>query len=324
MANITKCVRQLTFLVQEGIVNYLDIASALSIVNRKLFDQGMCYGIESVEYSYLADPLTVDTTQLIVRTAGDSWPVHNGWVKSKAMWDQMQALVLEDNPSIAGKWHDYKVYLDGAHQQAAVVAPGINLPLTGDLVTPYSFTNGEWNYSTFVLPEHSVDAAGNPLAADECYMHLIGEDVPGAAGTLESAGIVKAYGLSRATVQDSAPNVPASFGTSFFNVLTDSGSQEPELADVIEDENDQPPYNPDAYPGGATNALSPNVTDIVYATLGSPEGRSRPFVAQCGLLSLEPQFYLAGEVAAYTAPMLVTVNLMAGSYKGVAAVRMGQ
>ena len=59
--------------------------------------------------------------------------------------------------------------------------------------------------------------------------------------------------------------------TSFFNLLTDSGSQEPELADVIEDENDEPPYDQDEYPGGGVNAIVPQ--PVHYAAVSASEVR---------------------------------------------------
>ena len=62
-----------------------------------------------------------------------------------------------------------------------------------------------------------------------------------------------AYADSRAAVNPDQPNVPAGMATSFFNLLTDSGSQEPELATVIEQEGDNPPYDLLNYPGGSAN-----------------------------------------------------------------------
>jgi hypothetical protein len=97
------------------------------------------------------------------------------------------------------------------------------------------------------MPQHEVETAGpdagKPLPAEEKTAVLVGPN----SGTKES--LINAYQESRATVQSPMPNVPAGMSGSFFNLLTDSGSQEPELADVIEDENDLPPYDRDAYPG---------------------------------------------------------------------------
>jgi hypothetical protein len=186
----------------------------------------------------------LSTIEVSVRTAGNTWVVHNAHVKGEALWHEMQELVLKDNPSIKGKWHDYKLVLS----TQMVTARQLN-------VKDGSGTDvkaGEWNLATYVMPQHDVNPAdGLPLAADEFGACLIGPDSP----SIKS--LVQAYEDSRATVSPDMPNVPTGVSTSFFNLLTDSGSQEPELADVIIDENDNPPYDIDEYPGGATNANVP-------------------------------------------------------------------
>jgi len=308
--------RKLSYLISAG-SSYCDVFRDLSALNRKLFRQGHSLVIERAEFVSVYDPALVDSVVVRAFTAGETWPVHNAHVKAKALWDEMNRLVLEDNPSVKGKWHDFKVYLDD--NMASGV---INQPLTPS--GPISL--GEWDYSKFVMPEHDVDpVTGQPLPADETFAHLVGDDV-GVIGAYDSVGLVKAYGLSRATVQDIDPNVPAAFGTSFFNLLTDSGSQEPELANVIEDANDEPPYDVDAYPGGATNC--PGVisyAEIGVSTLGSPLGMLSPFVAQCGLIKFDVTAYKNGVSVPLPGEALgLVLTVAAGNYKGVAAIPMGQ
>ena len=115
--------------------------------------------------------------------------------------------------------------------------------------------------------------------------------------------------------------------TSFFNLLTDSGSQEPELATVIEAEGNNPPYDLDNYPGGATNA--PDPVTVAYAAISSTEvdGHVGQFIAPCGLLQIEIKGYDASgnAIAAANMPEIdVLLHVAPGSYKGVAAVPMGQ
>jgi hypothetical protein len=314
--------RKLIYFLPSG-NSYCDVFRDLSAINRKLFRQGHSLVIERAEFISNYDPALVDSVVVRAFTAGETWPVHNAHVKAKAMWDEMNELVLEDNPSVKGKWHDFKVYLDD-HMHAGVIN------------APYSASGavglGEWDYLKFVMPEHDVNpGTGEPVPADETFAHLVGPDV-GVIGAYDSVGLVKAYGLSRATVQDVDPNVPAAFGTSFFNLLTDSGSQEPELANVIEDANDQPPYDVDAYPGGATNC--PGVisyAEIGASTIGSPLGMLSPFVAQCGLIKFDVSAYKNGleipfpESTPGTPGLLgIVLTVAAGKYKGVAAIPMGQ
>jgi hypothetical protein len=115
--------------------------------------------------------------------------------------------------------------------------------------------------------------------------------------------------------------------TSFFNLLTDSGSQEPELADVIEDENDAPPYDTDSYVGNATNA--PTAMTVGYGAISAAEvdGRIGPFVAPCGLLEIEIKGYNSSGQAIIVDDMPaidLLLHVAPGTYKGVAAIPMGQ
>ena len=108
----------------------------------------------------------------------------------------MQELVLDDNLSIAGKWHDYKIQLyAGQNDTRTLNVKDSN----GDDILP-----GEWLLSEYVMPQHSVDGAGNPLIALKRTALLIGDD--STSGSRVS--LTKAYQESRATVQPVDPNVP--------------------------------------------------------------------------------------------------------------------
>lgn len=318
---IEKCMRDLTVTgtTLSGLtrIGYLDIAQQLSRTNRKLFSQQYVYGIEDVAFTFTPSP-AYDAVRVTLSTAGDTYSVHNAWVKGKALWDQMNELVLDDNPSVAGTWSDYKVFLDNTHR--ILVGAGDNL----DAVTSEGIATlpGEWDYSVYVLPQHEVDAAGNPKIADETFAHLLGAN-SGVYGAYVSIGLVKAYAMSRATVQPESPNIPVGFETSFFNLLTDSGSQEPELAGVIEDANDEPPYSATDYPGADINSIDPWVTSFAAATSMVPNGRLTGFLAQCGLVKVEVRAYLNGAIV--EAPdVTMTFAIAPGMYRGVAAIPMGQ
>jgi hypothetical protein len=295
--------------------SYIDTAKELSKINRRLYSQGRMYAYQGLTFIWRSDlASTVATIEVTVKTAGNSWVVHNAFVKGKALWDEMQDLVLEDNPSIRGKWHDFKVTLDKSQTTARTlnVKDGAGNDVAG----------GDWDLAKYVMPQHDVDpATGLPLAAEEFTASLIGEDAT------SRRSLVKAYQESRATVQPVDPNVPAGMSTSFFNLLTDSGSQEPELADVIEDENDVPPYDTDNYPGGDVNAVSPLTVQYGAVSSAEVDGRLGGWVAPCGLLQIQIKGYQAdgSEVATADMPPIdLLLHVAPGTYKGVAAIPMGQ
>ncbi len=311
---------------------YIDTMSELSKVNRRLYSQAKMVAYQGLTFIWrpgatatppaLADLATIEVT---IRTAGNTWVLQNAHTKGHALWNEMQKLVLADNPSIRTKWHDFKVTF--STEQTGTGVPGNTLNVKdadGD-----DYLGGEWNYSTFVMPQHDVAVAGDgsgippgePLPAEEFDACLIGDD------NVSRRSLVKAYQESRATVSPDQPNSPVALPTSFFSLLTDSGSQEPELATVIQDENENPPYSLDEYPQGATNA--PTAVSVGYGAISSAEvdGRIGGFVAPCGLLEIQVAGYAynGSQIAAADLPAIdMLLHVAPGMYKGVAAIDMGQ
>jgi len=282
---------------------YIDVMRDLSRVNRRFYEQNCNVVLKGITFVYPQAASTADIFTLKAFSAGNTWAVQNAHVKGEALWNQMNQLVLEDNPSIAGKWHGFKVRLDDHH----VAANTLN-PEDGDEA---DYLAGEWEYSTYVLPQHDVDpGTGQPLPALERTAHLVGPDFS------TRIGLVNAYQESRATVQDIDPSVPAGLAASFFNLLTDSGSQEPELAEVIREDNNMPPYDHLNYPGGSVNADCAVLHQQASASKYNPDGSIGPMILPCGLLRIK------GSII--DEPVTVIVHVAEGMYKGVAAQKMGQ
>ena len=294
-------------------VSYVDTARELSKINRRMYSQARMYAYTGMSYIFKQNASNVAIIECTVRTAGNTWVVQNSHVKGEALWNQMQELVLEDNPSVKGKWHDFKIQLD--------LGQSIARTLEARDGTGVVYPAGEWDYSTFVMPQHEVDPAGVPLPAVELTALLVGAD------TATKRSLVKAYEESRATLNPDEPNVPAGMSLSFFNLLTDSGSQEPELALVISTEGDNPPYDLTNYPGGGVAAPGP--VTVAYSAISTAEvdGRIGAFLAPCGLVQIDIRGYTAAGAAIAAADMPdieLLLHVAPGTYKGVASVPMGQ
>lgn len=298
----------LTFLLPpsgSAAISYIDLAQSMSAVNRRLYQQGKCYYINRVTMT------STSASQCLVATLPDTWVTANAWVKAKALWKSMQNRVLKDNPSVAGKWKDFKVYFDGAHQTAGEAA---NL-LPRD-TSAAAVRTGEWNMSTLVLPEHDVNpATGVVLPADEFEVHMLGDNVGGPLpGNLTSGAIIKMYQDTRAR-QNADPLVPADMPISWGTQLTDSGSQDPELAAIIDAENDLPPYDNDDYVG-AENNFNQGVNQALMSTTTSLlVDKELGFKVPLGLLKIGSDG---------TAGTNLTIYLTPGHYKGVMASEVKQ
>lgn len=289
---------------------YIDLARDLSAVNRRFYEQNRNYVVRGITYVINPSAAAGSVAQFSVRAAANTWVTQNAHVKGEALWHQMRQLVLEDNPSIAGRWDGFRLQLD-----SGMIGANTLKPKAGDGTTDVLL--GEWDYSTYVMPQHNVDiGSGEPLPAEELQPVLIGGD------TTTKRSLVKAYEESRATVQPIDPSVPAGMPASFFNLLTDSGSQEPELALVIQDDNDEPPYSQANYPQGDGNNVDPVLLDGTAVTRETAVGKIGSFIAPCGLIKIASDIVLdAGD---NELPVAIIIHVAPGDYKGTMSVPMGQ
>ena len=245
-------VMQMSFAIPEG-DSYIDLALAASIVNRRGYkQQDMSWGVAQFEL--------LSTNPGIVRVdkLPETWVYKNAYVKSKALWEKMNDQVLDEEPSIQGKWHDFKINMDYDMSNSLIQC---NAQPTGTILTPVQvvagvnqwtladFTGGvppaDWNYSEVTIPNDPTSGVTTTYS-----LHAVGPDVAGA-----SKGMISGYARSRSRVQNPDPNVPTAEG--WMNDLFDTGEQLEELRDIIVDDNDRPPYaNPSSgsaeyYPGGS-------------------------------------------------------------------------
>lgn len=316
MRKMQPAVLQLQYEVPPNVSRFIDLASDLSRVNRRLYKQNRNYAVGSIT---IAQDLGSANSgcDLTVSAAGNTWITQNAHVKGEAMWDEMNDLVLDDMPSIQGKWADFKIYL------TEDMDFGNTLKCTDGAGGIWPTTDIEWNYSKFVIPQHDTLAgAGTALPAQESVVSLCGED--DIVGAIWRMSLINAYERSRSTVQDPMPNVPAGAAASFYSLLTDYGGQETELGDIIEDANDVPPYSNTEgnYPGGSV-FTSHNALTVVGKQITStfqPTASIGSFIAPCGLIRL------ASTVTSDTVAenFKVFVNLVPGNYKGVMSAVMGQ
>ncbi len=301
---------------------YIDTAQIASFVNRRTYQQGKCYFLESVKIAY--HPKAADNScTVFLNSIHDTWVTRNAWVKAKALWDDMNKKVLEDNPSVQGKWRNFKVFMDSAHFSGGSGPAGPTLNLLPQDSAGSAISTGEWEMSELIRPQHEVDAAtGLPLAADAFHLHMLGADVgsTAAGSALNSGAVIQMYEDTRARVVTS-PEVPAEMSTSWGTLLTDDGSQEPELADIIETESDEPPYDKTDYVGGDANWSAASLSRFSKLTIYNDMDLLPGFALPLGLLKLGVS--ATGEDAA-NSTVTVELNFMKGFYKGFATTDMEQ
>lgn len=274
--------------------HFIDLARDLSIVNRRLYRQGRDYHVRKITIVSSNTPNL--GSRISVSTALDSWVTRNAWKRGFEMNKQMKKRATEATAgSVKAAYEDFKVYL---HSDMA----------TGTILTPKdnggnNYLAGEWVYSVFETPDGTT-------SSDAFYATLHGNHV-GSAGSRTSVGLIRSYGESRATVNSTDPNVPATVDDDPLVNLFDDGTVFDEVLENMRDDNDAPPYAVASYPGDDTNGPKPVV--VADGTLKDGSVVLGGFNAIAGLLELETKSTVDGDVYS------VLVELAPGNYRGIAA-----
>lgn len=240
-------------------------------------------------------PYQQNAGRISVGVIPNGWVSQMAWKRSFKTWQRMQNEVLKQTSGdVTATWSDFKVHLSNDSRTASqtrVLDNGGN-----------AYLLGEWNYSDMVSPDGTT-------GADQFPLHMLGDHV-GSVGAWTSVGLIKSFGDSRATVQLS-PNVPGDFSEDPLLNVFDYGTTIDEVADLIEGENDNPPYDIDDYPGADANGPKPLA--ILESSIADGRTSLPGFTALCGLVELEISSPIADDVYS------VIFELAPGKYRGIKA-----
>lgn len=296
----------LNFTLTESGTHYISIPYAMSIVNRKMFRGARTYAVAGVS---LYTKTAGSQPNVMLSTIPDNWPTNNAIVKAYHLWKQMNDKVLDDNPSLKGTWSDFKPAFDEDHTVLWDAGVPSLRPIDANLAL--SATPAEWQQAEIVFPQHSVDAAtGLPLPAVTRHLHVLGDD----DAAKDTVGIIKGYESTRSTVQTEDPADDAVDASNWMITLFDEGSSDPELIAYVVDENDQPPYDQDDYPGATTNLVGGNFQSYLACSYDPAQGTAKTsdhdagFVAPLGLIKIETTSVSGNE--------FLQIRLVPGSYNG--------
>ena len=249
-------VMQFSIVVPTG-ESYVDLSLCASIANRRGYKQECSnWAVGQFEVFQGAG---AGTGTLNVQKLPETWVYHNAYTKTKALWEKMNDQVLDNEEGIEGKWSDFKIYMD---EPMTLLQIQDTANPTGRILTPQTVVGGtsvftqadfsaaappraDWSWSQLTIPN-----AGGSGITQSYTLHAVG------ANAVASKGMITGYADSRARPQDIDPNVPATQG--WMTELFDVGEQLDELRDIIEEDNDRPPYalgpagsSSEFYPGGS-------------------------------------------------------------------------
>jgi hypothetical protein len=291
---------RISFEFDGGSTEFIDIAKALSIINRKFYRQGVYYYVNSVEI-YNNETGVVD-----LHTLPDNWITKNAHQRGFKLFQKMNSLTSEAGYTMRPKYHDFKVYLSDLHRIAGSANPAMH----GINATYVTHQADDWEYSKFVSADDDGDANQE---ADDFYVHMIGGHT-GSADNWTSISLIKSYSESRATVDIESPNDDNIQSDDPLINVFDMSSEEQmnDLIDNLNTLNDNPPYDHNFYLGESTTNMQ-HVARIGTEVGVGRVGRASGFCAPFGLICVDPH----GVNTAFR----VVLNLAQGTYHGIYAER---
>jgi len=292
---------RLSFEFSGGSTQFIDIARALSAINRKFFSQQAYYYVSKVEL-YNNEDAFVD-----IHTLPDTWVTKNAVRRGRTLFEEMNGLLDPAKSSIsAAPYYDFKVYMSNRHR-----ATGSADPQTYDINSAANpEVPDEWRYTQLVSADDDGDATQE---ADNFYLHVLGPHV-GTSANWTSVGLIQSYQDSRSTVNTGGVETIVDATDPLMNLFDNSSEEQiNDIASRLIFDNDQPPYARDTYVGGANMGMAQQARLVTTATLGRTD--SAPgFCAPMGLICVDPQ----STATAYR----IIITLAPGTYHGVYAERV--
>ena len=305
----TPAVTRLSFEFSGDGTQFIDIAAALSVINRRLYRQGLYYYVNSVEY-YDNQTNVVD-----LHVIPDNWVTRSAHRRAKGVFDEMNNRALLSLNTIMPKYHDFKVYMSPLHVTNGTSMP--SLYIYNGLHTVYNAD--DWVYSQVTTADDDGDGNpdpvnANPGYADEFFLHMLGGH-NGTSDNWDSVGIIKSYGDTRRQPQTQNPSVPTSINDDPLVNVFDYSTEEQlnDILDNLNNDNDAAPYDADTYIG----ELQRSAQHVARLTTTPEAGRvstAPGFCAPCGLIMVDPQGDSGGSNL-----YRIVLNLAVGTYHGVYA-----
>ena len=307
--NIEPAVRKMFFSVPlkntatDNIVTYVDLSQCASIVNRRFYRQGLNWAVAG--FRLHTNGTTTGTVN--VYKIQETWMSKNAWVKSKALWDEMNDLVLDEQPSIKPRYHDFKIHMDSDH---------INNQFAQNLIpynenkdgTQVEFLQGEWTRSLIEMPND----AGVPGDTVAYALKMHGDD------TTSSKAILQGYADSRSVPFNDDPETQAGADTGWMNNLLDMGDVHDDIAANLQTIGEDLPYNQFEYPGGGANAPDPALHAIGIVsptTIGGQTGLEGG-TFYCGLVKLVNDLSDSQAVETRATAFELELILVPGNHRG--------
>lgn len=299
----------LDFVIPDGATDqYISIPQAMSLLNRKSYRDGYMYSVDYMEFIGRAGDI------LTVGKIPEGYTTIRAWQMGFEAWKNQRHNAMEETPGMSpGKWADFKCKFDVSDNLANRLRPcgltsggGMSLLIT---------TGSNWEASSL-----QVNDAG-AATTSQVFVGMLGPV------TASYGALCQTWGNTRAGTVAPQPLIPGLASDSW---ITKTGEESSEMAEdvlnVIEDDNDFPPYANEEdhtltpiYVGGELTAPGGVMVDTtVLGTTGRPSSMNGGLIP-LGQLKVYPSW-----VDESPGPSrILRIHCTRGTYHGLAAMKMG-
>ena len=289
---------------------YIDLAQALSQINRRAYRQGLYYYVASVGFSNGTEAYCQ------INTLPDTWMTKAAWTRGYRKFMEMNRRA-NNHSNVTPKYHDFKTQM----VNGATLAP----VAYGDVDSSSYYSSDDWVMSKFVTDDpylHGGSASDTPVEAfnaDQFISHMLGPHV-GSSGAWTSIGLLRSLNdVWRYDPAEGEPSLDADADTDPIANLFDSADTHDDVRENMNTDGDEPPYNHDVLTG-ASSAEETCVAAILRVSDGGSGFATAPgFCAPLGLLQVNVSDFGAGTPVDI---IELVINMVPGTYKGVYAERV--
>lgn len=307
-------VKKMFFSVPLQGASFIDISQCASIVNRRFYRQGLNWAVAGFRI-HSASTTTGTVNFYKIQT---TWMASNAWMKGFALWNEMNEQVLDDQPSIKPRFHDFKIALDTDHLAAGSPTFANNLiPYVEDGTgTQTEYLTGEWTRSLIEIPNVVTDATTTPVTTGTVgyAVKMHGDD------TTSSKALIQGYADSRSVPTEPDPVTQPGADTGWMNLVMDVGDSHEEIALNLQTIGEDLPYDQMEYPGGGGNGAEAELhaISIISNTTVGGQTAVEGGEFQCGLVKIVCNLADSGSSTAVDLELI----LMPGPHRGYMAIPM--
>ena len=303
-------VSRLRFVFKDAGTYYIDLARALSLQERRLHRQKMIY---TVYGGQMASHTVTDTSETVkINSIPMTWPMKLAINRGFRLWKKQRSIAMKnaDLPrGISGKYSDFKIMMNSDHNatgESEADTEGYTiLPASSHDGNLWNSNEPEWNPADIVFsPVGQEDNNVMPVEDTFNLMAVGGTHVSSTSNnvtTYSRVSLVRSWLDSRGSQTTSGePILDADFNLDPMNNLFSNDDNQDEILDLIDSENDTPPYDEADVFGSCQNTGDFDNLQRQCVVISTKYNKIQPvagFQALCGLIQVKVDEGTSGDIA---------------------------